>query len=236
VKSKAVIFDFGGTLDTNGIHWSEKFREAYTALNLNVSKVDFREAFVWASRNVTDLIKPESLLAVNLSAQLSQQIKFLSIKYPQEFKNSNLVNELTSYCYTEVTRNIKISGPVLKKLKPEFKIGLVSNYFGNIKTVLQELSLLDYFDTIVDSTDVEIRKPDPRIFEIAIKELNINPADTIVVGDSYKNDIAPAKTIGCNTIWLKVKGWENTEETASADRIINSIEYLPEEISILTYG
>jgi putative hydrolase of the HAD superfamily len=230
VNLKAVVFDFGGTLDTNGIHWSEKFREAYTAFNLNIYKEDFREAFVWASRNAGILIKPDSLLKRNLSVQLALQKEFLSDKYSSVLADSNIVDELTSYCYREVLRNIKISEPVLENLKKTYKLALVSNYFGNITTVLKELSIFEYFDSIIDSTEVNVRKPDPRIFEFALNELNVKPFETVVAGDSYKNDIAPAKTLGCHTVWIKVKGWEETGDISCADRIISSIEMLPEEI------
>jgi HAD superfamily hydrolase (TIGR01509 family) len=233
VSIKAVIFDFGGTLDTNGIHWGEKFYEAYGQFNLEIPREDFREAFVWASRNVPGLIKRDHLLSVNLFSQLALQRKFLLSRYPALLKDDNLVIDMTNWCYSEVLENIKISEPVLKELRQDYKLGLVSNYFGNMINVLTELSLSGYFDSIIDSTIVEIRKPDPRIFEFALNELKLKPEETVVVGDSYKNDIAPAKVLGCRTIWIKVKGWEVSNDTDTADSIITSINDLPREISEL---
>jgi HAD superfamily hydrolase (TIGR01509 family) len=230
MKFKAIVFDFGGTLDTDGIHWGEKFWEAYLAFNMKIPKNDFREAFVWASRNIAGLIKPDFLLLENLAMQLTLQKQFLNNKYPAAFGKSDIVDELSSYCYKEVVKNIKISEPILKELKQDFQLGLVSNYFGNMTGVLEELSLLKYFDSVIDSTIVEIRKPDPRIFEFALTELNVEPAASIVVGDSYKNDIAPAKMLGCSTIWINVKGWETTVDISCADGIIKSIKYLPKKL------
>lgn len=106
-------------------------------------------------------------------------------------------------------------------------MGLVSNYYGNVEAVLKELSLKKYFTSIVDSTVIGIRKPDAQIFKIALNELGVKPAEAIVIGDSYSNDIAPAKLLGCDTIWINNKGWKNPDETGSADKIIKSIKELP---------
>ena len=43
---KGIIFDYGGTIDTNGIHWSEVIWQQYIAANVQISKEEFREAYV----------------------------------------------------------------------------------------------------------------------------------------------------------------------------------------------
>jgi putative hydrolase of the HAD superfamily len=53
--------------------------------------------------------------------------------------------------------------------------------------------------------------------------LDVKPVETAVAGDSYGNDIVPAKELGCSTIWLKGKGWNEPENTGSADFIITSL-------------
>ncbi len=59
-----------------------------------------------------------------------------------------------------------------------------------------------------------------------ISELDIKPEEVIVVGDSYKNDITPAKLLGCKTVWLKVKGWTDTNKSENADVTIESLNEL----------
>jgi putative hydrolase of the HAD superfamily len=107
----------------------------------------------------------------------------------------------------------------------------VSNYYGNLKTICQELNIDEYFDAIVESSKVKIYKPDPRIFEIALQKLEIEPKEAAVVGDSYDRDIIPAKRIGCATIWLKGKSWKEQNESTAADFIITSIEELDKFLS-----
>ena len=49
---KGIIFDYGGTIDTNGIHWSEVIWQQYLAANVQINKEEFREAYVHAERTL----------------------------------------------------------------------------------------------------------------------------------------------------------------------------------------
>lgn len=51
-KVKGLIFDYGGTLDTGGDHWSEIIWDAYRQAGVAVSKPEFREAYVYAEREL----------------------------------------------------------------------------------------------------------------------------------------------------------------------------------------
>lgn len=225
---KALLFDFGGTLDTDGIHWSEKFFEAYNHLKIPVSKDNFREAFVYSERTIADIIKPNFGLKQTLKAQLIYQLEYLQNEnlLPESF--SSRINELNEYCYNAIIENVMITEEILNQLSTEYLLALVSNFYGNIETVLEELSIKKYFISIVDSAIVGIRKPNPRIFEIALNELGVNPKDAVMIGDSYTNDIVPANSIGCKTIWINNKGWDKQIEYNKADFIIKSFKELTE--------
>ncbi|HMN48397.1 MAG TPA: HAD family hydrolase [Ignavibacteriaceae bacterium] len=224
---KALLFDFGGTLDTDGIHWSEKFFEVYMHFHIPVSKENFREAFVYSERTIANIIKPDFNLKQTLKTQITYQLEYLQKNnlVPEVF--SFITDELTEYCYRTVIQNVEISKEILEQLAPEYLLAVISNFYGNIETVLEELSLKKYFTSILDSAVVGIRKPDPKIFEIALDELGVNPIDAVMIGDSYNNDIVPAKAIGCKTIWINIKGWNNPADTKDADSIINTIKKIP---------
>ena len=224
---KALLFDFGGTLDTDGIHWSEKFWEAYIHFQIPVSKENFREAFVYSEKKCAGIIKPDFNLNQTFETQLKYQTEYLQNKFYLSSVYSLIINELKEYCYRSVIQNVKISQLIIESLEQSYLLGLVSNYYGNVEAVLKELSLKKNFTSIVDSTVIGIRKPDEKIFEVALNELDVNPTEAIVIGDSYSNDIAPAKLLGCDTIWINNKGWKNPDEIGSANKIINSIKELP---------
>jgi len=227
---KAILFDFGGTLDTDGVHWSEKFYEIYNHFHIPVSKEDFREAFVFSERTIGNVIKPDFDLKQTFKTQITYQLEHLQNKFYLADVYNLSVNELTEYCYRTVIQNVQISKEILELLAPNYSLGLISNYYGNVETVLEELSLKKYFTSIVDSAVVGIRKPNPQIFEIALNELSVNPTETVVIGDSYDNDIKPAKSLGCYTIWINSKGWNNPVDVNSADKLIKSIKEIPDTL------
>lgn len=225
---KALLFDFGGTLDTDGIHWSEKFFEVYNHFHIPVSKENFREAFIYSERTIANLIKPNFGLKQTLEAQIKYQLEYLIKQNLLQEDFSQNTNKLIDYCYTSVIENVEITKEILNQLSNDYLLALISNFYGNVETVLAELSLKKYFTSIVDSAVVGIRKPDPKILEIALNKLGVNPNDAVMIGDSYNNDIAPAKLIGCETIWINNKGWEEQNENNKADFIIKSFKELPE--------
>ena len=104
---------------------------------------------------------------------------------------------------------------------------LVSNFYGNIRTVLKEFGLDGFFKSIVESAEVGIRKPDPRIYEIGVRELGFEPAEVVVVGDSFQKDMIPAKQIGCCAVWLKGKAWkQETVDETKVNHVIYSLNEL----------
>ena len=84
---------------------------------------------------------------------------------------------------------------------------LVSNFYGNIETVLKEFGLDGIFSQIIESAVVGVRKPDPRIFTLGVEALNLKPDEIVVVGDSIDKDIIPARQAGCHTVWFRGEGW-----------------------------
>ncbi len=221
---KAVIFDFGGTLDTNGVHWSEKFWEAYQRHGVLVSKKEFEEAYVAAERRLTNgVLAPSDGLLRTLEEQVSHQFKELRKK-----KNlpSELPQRIASACYADVKKTILHLRPLLEACRRQFRLGLVSNFYGNLVAVCKDLNIDSLFDCIIDSNLVGVRKPNAQIFNVALDRLHIEPSKAIVVGDSYKRDIVPAKSIGCFTVWLRGKSWSEPEDTSMADSIIHSLDDL----------
>src|SRR5258708_38549573 len=88
-------------------------------------------------------------------------------------------------------------------LSGRFKLGVVSNFYGNLDRVLADARLERYFAAVSDSSRVGIFKPEPGIYQDALKKLRIGAADTAMVGHSLSKDCAPAKQLGMRTLWLR---------------------------------
>lgn len=223
--NKAILFDFGGTLDTNGIHWSEKFRIAYNKANLKIKLEDFNEAYVKAEPQMYVEVKRNDDFFTTIKKQAYLQLNYLEKNKNYSFLGTAVESskKVAQICYKDVLKVINEVKEVLRDLKQDFKLGVVSNFYGNLEAALKSLDIAGFFDILTDSTLVDIRKPDPGIFKIAINNLKVSPENTIVVGDSYERDIKPAKMLNCGTIWLDVSSWTKPGETKSADFIVKDI-------------
>jgi putative hydrolase of the HAD superfamily len=100
---------------------------------------------------------------------------------------------------------------------------LVSNFYGNVESVLTDFGLRHYFKQIIESAVVGVRKPDPQIFALGVEALGLQAQEVLVIGDSYKKDIVPAESLGCRVAWIKGKGWTAEEDAVVHPAIIKKL-------------
>ena len=235
-KVKGIIFDYGATIDSNGKHWAEVLWSSYVDNQIPVTKDAFREAYVYGERYLAThpVIKPEYTFRDVLLAKTDLQIKWLIEKsfLTENSKTSSYSIAVSNQCYNFVRSVLKEAIPLINALKQKYPLVLVSNFYGNIDTVLKDFKLDSYFNEIVESAVVKIRKPNPAIFDLGVKALKLNPEEVVVMGDSYEKDIVPARTIGCQTIWLKGPGWEEDKPGSIADAVIFDFKELKEIFKI----
>lgn len=223
---KGIIFDYGGTIDSRGVHWSEVIWRGYNACGVHVTKEDFREAYVYAERELarTRHILPHhnfhDLLAIKMQIELRHLADRGLLTAEQAEENAMPVAD---FCYSEARACVEEARPVLEKLSAVYPMVLVSNFYGNVETVLADFDLDRYFRAVIESAVVGVRKPDPRIFELGVEALGLKPQEVLVVGDSYSKDIVPAESIGCRTAWLKGKGWTEAEDAVTHPSIIKNL-------------
>ena len=208
--TKGYIFDYGGTLDTGGQHWGKVIWHAYERQQVPVSEEAFREAYVHAERTLgkNPIIQPDFTFYKTIETKIRIQLEYLQEKkYVSSV--SYYLKKLTDDLYAITCRETAKSREVLLQLKQQYPMVLVSNFYGNIATVLKEFKLDGIFDTIIESAVVGVRKPDPQIFTLGVEALGLQPDEVVVVGDSMDKDIIPAGKAGCHTVWFKGEGWTN---------------------------
>ena len=225
---KGYIFDYGGTLDTGVQHWGKVIWHAYEHLQVPVSEADFRDAYVHAERTLgkNPIIKPDFTFYKTLETKISLQLEYLH-QQGHLSHHTSYIKPLTSHLYEATVAEAARSREVLLELKKQYPMILVSNFYGNIATVLNEFKLDGIFDTIIESAVVGVRKPDPQIFTLGVEALGMQPDEVVVVGDSMDKDIIPASKAGCHTVWFKGEGWTNdpVDET-NAERVITALKQL----------
>ena len=93
---------------------------------------------------------------------------------------------------------------ILPKLKTKYNLYVVTDELLEIqKEKLKILGVIDSFKNIISSTQVNLIKPNPEIFEYALKVTKSNREETIMIGDNPYRDIEGAKKAGLKTCWFK---------------------------------
>ncbi len=207
---KGIIFDFGGTIDTNGIHWSEVIRLQYTKAGVNIENETYRAAYVHGERTLAKnrIITPQHTFLRLLEEKIAIQFEYLKSIGAIETENIDLQQKIVEGCYKQTKETIACTCSTVQKISSTYPTVLVTNFYGNMPVVLKEFSLDRYFGTIVESSVVGIRKPDPRLFALGVEALGMKAEEVMVVGDSYRKDIHPSLTLGCKAVWLKKICWE----------------------------
>ncbi len=227
---KGILIDYGGTIDTNGIHWSEIIYDGYKACNVIVAKVDFRKAYVYGEQSMEKkqaLIKPYYTFKDVLQMKLRYEFEYLSKHDLYAWLTDEQAVQVADYCYSYAQKVIEGQRCTLAVFAKKYPVVLVSNFYGNLLSVLHDYGIEQYFQSVVESSIVGVRKPNPEIFRIGIERLNLKPEECVIIGDSYSNDIAPAIKLGCKSIWLKGIGWDSDDVNTGnpqADCTISTLE------------
>ncbi len=234
---KGILLDYGGTIDTNGVHWGIVMWDMYKKNNVPVTQKQFEMAFSHGERTLAlqKFIYPEHNFLDTLIIKTRIQFEFLvQNNFLAEADYEHTIHAVANDCNAFAQKAIDAARPVLENLSSVYKIVLVSNFYGNILTVLKHFGLENYFSSVVESAVVGIRKPDAAIFTYGAEALCLPPENCVVIGDSYPKDIVPGKKAGCKTIWLKGQGWgKDPDDIAAADIIIKSFAELRQVIPAL---
>lgn len=227
---KGIIFDYGGTIDSNGKHWGCVLWDVYLRLSVPVSHEAFREAYVHGERALARFpyIKPEHTFYDVLYIKSKIQIEWLigEGKLADTEQNRSYAELIAHDCYEFARYAVSEARKTLLLLNEKYPMVLVSNFYGNIESVLTDFGIRDLFPRIIESAVVGVRKPDPQIFRLGVDELGLKSSEVVVIGDSYDKDIVPALSLGCQTIWLKGQGWTEDKNVIYDKQIIDNFVHL----------
>ncbi len=175
---KAVFNELGVCIDI------ENFLEAYRPVNLKYWKL-YREEKVSKS----ELRRGRLIDTFN---KLNQNIPVKTIDAISD-----------SYIAFLPDNNYLIHGTVelLEYLNPKYSLHIITNGFEEVQNrKLTESGIIHFFDTVTNSEEVGVKKPNPLIFERALRKSSADLETSIMIGDNYEADILGAESLGLQTI------------------------------------
>ncbi len=217
---KAILFDFGGTLDADGFTWKDRFYPLYLAEHVAVDRGRFDQAFYTSD---------DALVARKLKDSSFREILLLQITGVLEaldVRDAGVAGRLCDRFLKETLDKIQINASFLRELCGRYRLGIVSNFYGNLERVCLDTGLAPLVSVVVDSACVGFTKPDPRIFQAALTRLELDPREAVFVGDSLHRDMEGAKRLGMRHIWLVPDASAPLVPCCPGDPIIGSLQDL----------
>jgi len=218
--NSAVLFDFGGTLDADGLTWKERFHRLFGNEGVAAEPARFDPVFYAADDALVGAV-PESL-------SLQDTVRRVADGVARTLRpdDATLGSRVAVRFLSDARACFVSNAPILERLARRYRLGIVSNFYGNLATVSDNAQVRRYFGVIVDSARVGLSKPDPRIFMKALDALGIDPGRAVMVGDSLARDMAGARSAGMAHIWLTPAPERQGRPCCPGDRVIPSLRDL----------
>ena len=220
MKIRALLFDFGGTLDGNGVHWRDR---TYRFLKQAYPEID-RETFDRVDRAAVDSLI-DSGNAPQLSLRETMDVIATGI-YESLGLDPEIKNRYIDFFCSGAKACLDQNRQWLATLRDRYRLGVISNNFGNTRGWCDEYHLSPLLDIVVDSAVVGVLKPEAGIFHTALSGLRVSPTEAIYAGDTYSDDVVGAKGVGMWTAWLVGKEDKECPDASLVDVQLTELQKL----------
>lgn len=229
---KAIIFDLGGTLIySNHDHFESA--NAWMVASFLRSRGYTLDPEAFAQRLIglrQSLAKgDEDLKQINTT---SDNLVLVAREFGIELLGEFLFQCEKVFVTPEVQGSILLPNirRVVKELSQHYRLGLISNTRSHVLVTdtLRATGLDVFFNPVVTSVSAGYRKPSPKVFQTVLETWQLSAGEVVMIGDSLSKDIAGAKALGMQTIWLTT----DATEKGSAEVIAR----MPEDILSLLPG
>lgn len=227
---EGLIFDLGGTLDADGVPWSDRFRVLLAEADLPgledpgvlKSALEAGERAVLKHPLAAEL-GLEEMVHLHVSAQLETL----------NAESAPLAARLRDRFVAETSGALAGRRALLERLARRMPLALASNGCGNARRLLADAGLEPFFRAIVDSSEAGFWKPDPRIFEPALARLGLSRERVAMVGDRTDRDVAAALAGGLWAVWVAASRSlaEDDERLRGVHAVIHGVNDLDPEPS-----
>jgi putative hydrolase of the HAD superfamily len=241
----ALFFDLGNTLIYFDGEWSEvllraskKLWQSLQKAGLELNQNTFYQEFF---KRLQDYYVERETDCTELTTSYLLQ-KILAEKGHPDVPESIIRPALAAmYSVSQEHWHVeKDTKSVLRELKRQgYKLGIISNAADDddIQKLVDKAEIRPFFDLIISSAAMGIRKPDPKIFEWALSNLSVDPSQAAMIGDTLEADVLGARNANLFSIFLTRRADTPANRTVAhsikPDASIHTLSELP---SLLTSG
>ncbi len=214
-NTEHIFFDLDRTLWDFERNSRETIQEIFTQFNLQnlgiESFEEFHRIYLKYNEICWQLYRENKINKVYLRRE-----RFRKALAHFQLKNNKLAKDIGDY-YVEhspiKTHLVPGSIEVLEHLQSKYILHLVTNGFEEVQWIkIKNSGLQPFFKEIITSEKAGVKKPDPKIFDFALKLTKAKRQNTVMIGDDIGADIKGAKASGIYSVWFNRDGLHTTKD------------------------
>jgi putative hydrolase of the HAD superfamily len=234
---RAVLFDLGHTL-VDFTRTQEALHAAYEQIRARIEAVAYMEV-----PELLDLVERVAGGVDRLVEQSYRERRLEELNQAQLFREAlagigfdlpdDTIEHIVHLDHSAWSNSLTVEPEVLEVLgrlrESGYLMGLVSNvslYPDLMKADLERLGVAPFLQAAVFSSEVGVRKPDPRIFRTALERIGMEPPGVVFVGDRLYDDVGGAQAVGMRAVQTRQFRAEDDPE-AHPDGVIDHLRELP---------
>lgn len=234
---RAVLFDYGHTL-VDFHRTEEALRLAYRRVRDRIEAAAYMEV-----PEILDLIERVAGGVDALVADSYREARLEELDLLDTFRRTlggigfdlpdDVVSHIVEADHSAYSTSITVEPSVLAALADlrgrGYRLGLVSNVSllpHLMRADLDRLGIAGLLDCSVFSSEIGVRKPDPRIFQEALARIGVEPAGAVFVGDRLYDDVGGAQAVGMRAV--QIRRFRREEDPAAhPDAVVEDVTELP---------
>ncbi|WP_347174140.1 YjjG family noncanonical pyrimidine nucleotidase [Polaribacter uvawellassae] len=143
----------------------------------------------------------------------------------------DLINQLSEeYIHLLPLNNHLFDGTIelLDYLQPKYKLHIITNGFEEVQSLkLEKSGIKKYFNEIITSESVGVKKPNPKVFEFALAKASANADNSVMIGDNLEADIIGALNCGISSIHFNLENLKfDKKKYTSVSHLLQIKQYL----------
>lgn len=204
-KYNHVFFDFDNTLWDFRNNSKDSLMDIFNKFNLEKYFISFEDFYLKYEKNNLELWKEyrKGLISKEVLGIRRFSIILDEVKYPDSNQSAQKINSEYLTLTTTKIKTINHAYEVLNHLKNKYKIHIITDGFFEVQVVkLRTSKLSPFISNVITAEEIGMLKPSKELFEHALKSVNAQKEESIMIGDSYESDILGAHNAGIDQIFL----------------------------------
>ncbi|MDY0780090.1 YjjG family noncanonical pyrimidine nucleotidase [Tenacibaculum sp. IB213877] len=225
---KHIFFDLDHTLWDFNKNSKLTFQQIFEHQKINIDVNDFKKVYTPVNDEYWKLYREEKVSQTAL--------RYGRLKDTFDKLKFNITDDLIDIIALDYITNLAnynnlIEGTIelLEYLKNNYKLHIITNGFEEVQHLkLKNSNIKNYFDVIITSESVGVKKPNPKVFEFAVQSVGVQPHNCVMIGDSYEADVLGAFKSGMLPIHFNDQNSYSIPDKSfiSVSRLLDIKQYL----------